>query len=88
MTVSAICRAAVASANDNEYGLRGSVWTDIERGTALARRIRTGTLGYSMNSPAPFGGCKASGLGRQNGLKGLMRYVRMSPSSHPWPDRS
>ncbi|MFF5521848.1 aldehyde dehydrogenase family protein [Streptomyces coeruleorubidus] len=45
----------------------GSVWTDdVERGTALARRIRTGTVGikgYRIDNAAPVGGYKASGLG-------------------------
>ncbi|WP_461069879.1 aldehyde dehydrogenase family protein, partial [Streptomyces pseudoechinosporeus] len=67
--------------NDNEYGLAGSVWTgDIERGTALARRIRTGTVGingYRIDNAAPFGGYKASGLGRENGLEGLMAYFQV-----------
>ncbi|GAB2764525.1 aldehyde dehydrogenase [Streptomyces bullii] len=71
---------AVELANDNEYGLAGSVWTgDVERGTALARRIRTGTIGingYRIDNAAPFGGYKASGLGRENGPEGLMAYFQ------------
>ena len=72
---------AVALANDSEYGLAGSVWTaDAERGTALARRIRTGTVGvngYRMDNAAPFGGYKASGLGRENGIEGLLAYFQV-----------
>ncbi|MFG1667831.1 aldehyde dehydrogenase [Streptomyces sp. Y7] len=72
---------AVALANDSEYGLAGSVWTaDTERGTALARRIRTGTVGingYRMDNAAPFGGYKASGLGRENGVEGLLAYFQV-----------
>jgi acyl-CoA reductase-like NAD-dependent aldehyde dehydrogenase len=72
---------AVTLANDSEYGLAGSVWTgDVERGTALARRIRTGTVGingYRIDNAAPFGGVKASGLGRENGPEGLTPYFQV-----------
>ncbi|SMG36237.1 betaine-aldehyde dehydrogenase [Rhodococcus rhodochrous J3] len=66
---------AVALANDSEYGLAGAVWTrDEQRGADVARRIRTGTVGvnyYQMDLGAPFGGTKASGLGREFGPEGL-----------------
>lgn len=69
---------AVRIANDSEYGLAGSVWTsDPERGAALARRIHTGTIGingYLPDPVAPFGGMKASGLGRELGPEGLVAY--------------
>lgn len=72
---------ALALANDSEYGLAGSVWTgDAERGTAVARRIRTGSVGingYRLDNAAPFGGYKASGLGRENGPEGLMAYFQV-----------
>ena len=63
---------AVAIANDSDYGLSGSVWTaDTDRGLAVARRVRSGTFGvnqpYSMDPAAPFGGMKASGIGRDGG---------------------
>jgi aldehyde dehydrogenase (NAD+) len=71
---------AVRIANDSDYGLSGSVWTsDVERGIDVARRVRTGT--YGVNSMAtldvknPFGGFKASGLGRELGPEGLAAYV-------------
>jgi len=61
---------AVALANDSEYGLAGAVWTaDLDRGEAVAARIRTGTV--AVNSPGaldaygPFGGFKNSGFGRE-----------------------
>jgi aldehyde dehydrogenase (NAD+) len=71
---------AVAMANDSEYGLGGTVWTaDIERGIALADRIETGTVGvnhYALDFSAPFGGVKASGLGRELGPEGLAPYLQ------------
>jgi aldehyde dehydrogenase (NAD+) len=72
---------AVRIANDNDYGLAGSVWTaDAEAGLDIARRVRTGTYGvngYSMDFKAPFGGYKASGVGREFGPEGLDHYVEL-----------
>ena len=69
---------AVALANDNAYGLGGTVWTtDIERGEAIARRVDTGTIGingYNGDFNVPFGGVKASGLGREMGEEALRSY--------------
>ena len=74
-------RDAVRIANDSEYGLAGSVWTaDIEQGMDIARRVRTGTYGvnqYTMDFIAPFGGYKASGIGREFGKEGLEHYVEL-----------
>jgi acyl-CoA reductase-like NAD-dependent aldehyde dehydrogenase len=71
---------AVTIANDSDYGLAGTLWTtDIDRGLAIARRIRTGTFGinqgYTMDPFAPFGGVKASGYGRELGPEGLDSYL-------------
>ena len=71
---------AVRIANDSDYGLSGSVWTaDAERGLAVARGVRTGSFGvnqpYSMDPAAPFGGMKASGIGRELGREGLEGYL-------------
>jgi aldehyde dehydrogenase (NAD+) len=74
-------RDAVRIANDSEYGLAGSVWTaDIEQGMDIARRVRTGTYAvnqYSMDFMAPFGGYKASGIGREFGKEGLEHYTEV-----------
>jgi acyl-CoA reductase-like NAD-dependent aldehyde dehydrogenase len=70
---------AVRIANDSPYGLGGGVWTaDRDRGLAVARRIRTGTFGVNgapRGFEAPFGGYKASGIGREYGLAGLTEYT-------------
>jgi acyl-CoA reductase-like NAD-dependent aldehyde dehydrogenase len=71
---------AVAIANDSDYGLAGSVWTDdTDHGVRVAERIRTGTFGvnqgYTMDPFAPFGGVKASGYGRELGREGIDGYT-------------
>lgn len=69
---------ALRLANDSDYGLGGTVWTsDLDRGIALARRVKTGSIGvngYTMDHGAPFGGVKDSGLGRELGPEGLAAY--------------
>jgi betaine-aldehyde dehydrogenase len=70
---------AVRIANDSDYGLSGSVWTaDPQAGVDVARRIRTGTYGVNglgLDPVAPYGGFKASGLGRELGPEGLADYT-------------
>ena len=69
---------AIRIANDSDYGLGGSVWTtDAERGKDVARRVRTGTIGINKYLPdpaAPFGGVKASGIGRELGPGAISAY--------------
>jgi aldehyde dehydrogenase (NAD+) len=69
---------AIRIANDSDYGLGGSVWTaDAERGKDVARRVRTGTIGINKYLPdpgAPFGGIKASGIGRELGPNAIGAY--------------
>ncbi|MEY9855012.1 aldehyde dehydrogenase (NAD+) [Catenulispora sp. GAS73] len=70
---------AVRIANDSEYGLSGGVWsTDEQHALAVARRVRTGTVtinGASIGFDGPFGGFKASGIGREYGAVGLGTYT-------------
>ncbi|GHE60311.1 aldehyde dehydrogenase [Streptomyces longispororuber] len=70
---------AVRIANDSEYGLSGGVWSaDEERALAVARRVRAGTVtvnGASVGFDGPFGGFKASGIGREFGAVGLGTYT-------------
>ena len=63
---------AVTIANNIEYGLAGYVWTsDIGRGHRLARDLDVGMIWVNSENnrhlPAPFGGMKASGIGRDGG---------------------
>ena len=78
---------AVRIANDSAYGLGGGVWTsDSKRGLAVARRIRTGTFSINGAPPSfdgPFGGYKASGIGREFGAVGLTQYVEHKTISIP-----
>lgn len=72
--------AAIALANDSDYGLGGSVFTrDIDRGKRVASRIETGMV--FVNHPTwtaadlPFGGIKNSGYGRELASHGIHEFV-------------
>lgn len=69
---------AIALANDSDYGLAGTVWSqDTDRAIGVARAVHTGTIGvndYQLDLAAPFGGVKASGLGKELGPEGLQAY--------------
>ncbi|MFI1916549.1 aldehyde dehydrogenase [Nocardia sp. NPDC020380] len=70
---------AIRIADDSEYGLSGGVWSaDVAAALAVARRIRTGTVtinGAAIGFDGPFGGFKASGIGREYGAVGLGQYT-------------
>ncbi len=73
---------AISQANDTEYGLSGSVWTsDVARGEQLAARLEAGTTWVNRHTEVapniPFGGCKASGIGRNNGQVGIDAYAEL-----------
>jgi betaine-aldehyde dehydrogenase len=70
---------AIALANSTNYGLSGSIWTrDIGRALRVARGVETGMLSINSSSSvhieAPFGGVKASGIGREQGMAALDHY--------------
>lgn len=78
---------AVAIANGTRYGLADYVWTgDPDRGRALARRLRGGTVGLNTSgrhSDAAFGGTGLSGVGREGGRRSLTAYTDLRSIS--WP---
>ena len=69
---------AIRIANDSQFGLGGSVWSaDSAHATDVARKVQSGTVGVNGYMPslgAPFGGIKASGLGREFGPDAVGAY--------------
>jgi succinate-semialdehyde dehydrogenase/glutarate-semialdehyde dehydrogenase len=71
---------AVKLANNTEYGLIAYAFTqNLNRGLRLAERLEVGMFGLNAgvisNPAAPFGGVKASGLGREGGFEGIEEYL-------------
>jgi succinate-semialdehyde dehydrogenase/glutarate-semialdehyde dehydrogenase len=74
--------AAIAAANDTEYGLVAYVYTrDIKRAFRVCEKLQTGMVGLNQgmvsNAAAPFGGVKASGFGREGGPEGINEYLEV-----------
>jgi aldehyde dehydrogenase (NAD+) len=72
---------AVAIANGTAFGLAAGVWTrDVRRAHLMARRLEAGTVWINMyramTFSSPFGGYKASGIGRQNGIEAIDQYLQ------------
>jgi len=79
---------AIRIANDSLYGLAGNVMSgSLERALAVARRLRAGFIGVNGTAPygadVPFGGYKASGVGRQNGYAGFDQYTELKSVGYP-----
>jgi len=79
---------AVAIANNSIFGLSGAVYgTDEARATAVARRVRAGTIsingGMYYGPDSPFGGYKQSGIGREMGVPGLEEYLEIKTLAKP-----
>ena len=79
---------AVRIANESKYGLSGGVVSASEdRATAIARRIRTGSIGVNgglwYGADSPYGGYKDSGVGRQCGPEGFEQYLETKAIA--WP---
>jgi aldehyde dehydrogenase (NAD+) len=79
---------AVSIANNSIYGLSGAVTSaSEERALAVARRIRTGTLGINggqwFSVDTPFGGYRQSGVGRENGRLGFEEYLETKVMALP-----
>ena len=72
---------AIAIANDTPYGLAAGVWTqDMRRAMAMSERLQAGTVWINtyraVSFMSPFGGYKASGLGRENGMEAIDSYLQ------------
>jgi succinate-semialdehyde dehydrogenase/glutarate-semialdehyde dehydrogenase len=72
--------AAIALANDSDFGLGGSVFTkDVARGQRVASRVETGMMFINnidwTDPELPFGGIKDSGYGRELGDMGIQEFV-------------
>ena len=71
---------AIDKANDTEFGLVAYAFTEnLTRALTVAERLQTGMVGINQgivsNPAAPFGGVKASGLGREGGVEGIEEYL-------------
>ena len=74
-------RAAIAIANDSDFGLYGAVFcADPDRAYRVAREVRTGTVAHNaflFDPSLPFGGFKMSGIGREGGREGLAAFTEI-----------
>lgn len=81
--------AMVAQANAVEHGLVSYVYTrDIGKGMRVAEALESGMIGLNrglVSDPAaPFGGVKASGIGREGGHEGLLAFLEQKYVAGTW----
>jgi aldehyde dehydrogenase (NAD+) len=72
---------AIRIANSTNYGLAAGVWTEsLRRAVEMSNRLVAGTVWVntyrSTSYTTPFGGYKASGLGRENGIDAIREYLQ------------
>jgi (Z)-2-((N-methylformamido)methylene)-5-hydroxybutyrolactone dehydrogenase len=73
---------AIDIANNVSYGLSAGVWTsDLSRGHRMAKELRSGTVWLNsfryVRWAAPYGGYKASGWGRENGMEAIKEVTQV-----------
>jgi acyl-CoA reductase-like NAD-dependent aldehyde dehydrogenase len=73
---------AIREANNSEFGLGASIWTNnIERGMRLARKVQSGIVSVNemvrSDPRLPFGGIKHSGIGRELSEVGIKEFVNI-----------
>jgi acyl-CoA reductase-like NAD-dependent aldehyde dehydrogenase len=73
---------AIREANNSEFGLGASIWTNnIERGILLARKVESGMVSVNemvrSDPRLPFGGIKHSGIGRELSEVGIKEFVNI-----------
>ena len=71
---------AVRLAEDTEFGLAAGIWTrDLDRAWRVGRAVRSGTVWintyHHFYPEAEVGGFRGSGLGRQQGVDGLLEFT-------------
>jgi aldehyde dehydrogenase len=74
--------AAITEANNSEFGLGASIWTNnIDKGTVLAKSIQSGIVSINemvrSDPRMPFGGIKNSGIGRELSAFGIKEFVNI-----------
>lgn len=80
---------AIQYANDTEFGLGNSVWTqDVEHGFEVARKLQSGSVFVNIHRAGasgpnmPFGGFKQSGMGRGHGVEALHENMELQALIH------
>ena len=81
---------AIAIANDTDYGLAATVWTeDVRRALRMTKAIKAGTVGvngYQLEPNSPFGGYRQSGQGREGGRAAVESYTELKTVLLPFTD--
>ncbi len=79
----------IKKANDTEYGLVAYLYTgNVKRGLKVSEQLEFGMIGLNrgiVSDPAaPFGGVKASGIGREGGKEGMLEFLEAQYISTEW----